>query len=107
MLRDFGPHFFRWNPHQLCMPSSGDSRGSVTYYDSEFGQVEYVREGYQEPVHSNLENDAVIAYAYQEELSRIAAAEASGFANPGEASVLSQDWLGPLGREQNSGGRKF
>ncbi|GLT66812.1 hypothetical protein SLA2020_391590 [Shorea laevis] len=107
IVSNFDLDVVRWNPHQLCMPSSGDSPGSVTYYDSDSGQVGYVREGYQEPVHSNLENDAVIAYAYQEELSRIGAAEASGFANPGEASILFQDWLGPLGREQNSGGYEF
>ncbi|GKV34155.1 hypothetical protein SLEP1_g42566 [Rubroshorea leprosula] len=104
ILSHFNLDVVRWDPHQLCMASSGDSPGSVTYYDSDSAQVGYVREGYQEPVHLNLANDAVIAYAYQEELSRIAAAEASGFVNPGEASILSQDWLGPLGREQNSGG---
>ncbi|KAL5569369.1 hypothetical protein UlMin_025944 [Ulmus minor] len=59
-----------------------------------------VREGYVEP--SNLENDKVIAHAYQEELSRLASIEASGRHDLDvenlQASILAQDWLGPSNR---------
>jgi hypothetical protein len=48
---------------------------------------------------SNVENDEIIAHALQEELSHLAAVEASGDPHPTEdhlqASILAQDWLGP------------
>ncbi|GKU91682.1 hypothetical protein SLEP1_g5516 [Rubroshorea leprosula] len=103
MVNELDPDVVRWRLHELCLPSNGNSYGSVTSYERDCGQVGYVREGYQEPAYLNIENDAVIAVAYQEELSKLASAEASGVTNPGQASILSQDWLGPPGRQQNFG----
>ncbi|KAL5721655.1 hypothetical protein ACHQM5_005274 [Ranunculus cassubicifolius] len=53
---------------------------------------------------SNVENDEMIAHAFQEELSQLAVAEAAG-SKVGEehlqASILAQDWLGPSSRDYN------
>ncbi|CAN1781200.1 OVARIAN TUMOR DOMAIN-containing deubiquitinating enzyme 9 [Linum perenne] len=44
---------------------------------------------------NNIESDAVIARALQEELSYVAAAEASGRHDAGQDSILAQDWSSP------------
>jgi hypothetical protein len=70
--------------------------------------VEYVREYYNDPLYaSNVENDAVIARALQEELSRIAYVEASGFNNTERESIITQHWPGPHETYHGSGTRKF
>ncbi|XP_022765403.1 OTU domain-containing protein DDB_G0284757-like isoform X2 [Durio zibethinus] len=81
---------------QVCVFNHYSSSGSVTQYDKDDSQTVYIREGYSEPEHVNVENDAVIARALQEELSLVAAAEASGFNNS------TQDWFGLPGRQHSS-----
>lgn len=104
---DVDPDVLRWGLHLLdvCTLSNDTSRCTVTQYDADLSQVEYVREGYVEPC--IVENDEVIAQAYQEELSRLASEEASRCPNFGEenlqASILAQDWLGPSKRHNVSG----
>ncbi|XP_034704739.1 OVARIAN TUMOR DOMAIN-containing deubiquitinating enzyme 9 isoform X3 [Vitis riparia] len=103
------PDVVRWGLHLLdiCSLSNTGSGSSVTRYDADLSQVEYVREGYYEEQHNSVENDEIIAHALQEELSHIAAAEASGLSNVGkdhlQASILAQDWLGPSKRHPGSG----
>ncbi|KAM1053592.1 hypothetical protein ACFX2I_001008 [Malus domestica] len=101
------PDVLRWGLHLLdvCTLSNDNSHSTVTRYDQDFSQVEYVREGYVEPC--IVENDEIIAHAYQEELSRFASVETSGASGYGdgqlEASILEQDWLGPSTRHSGSG----
>ena len=103
------PDVVRWGLHLLdiCSLSNAGSGSSVTRYDADLSQVEYVGEGYYEEQHNSVENDEIIAHALQEELSHIAAAEASGLSNVGkdhlQASILAQDWLGPSKRHPGSG----
>lgn len=104
---DIDPDIYRWGLHLLdiCTLSNDSSRCAVTQYDPDFSRVEFVNEGYIEPC--NVESDEVIAQAFQEELSKLATAEASGCTNLGEentqASILSQDWLGPSKRHDGFG----
>ncbi|XP_050155661.1 OVARIAN TUMOR DOMAIN-containing deubiquitinating enzyme 9-like isoform X2 [Malus sylvestris] len=96
------PDVVRWGLHLLdvCTMSNDNSHSTITQYDQDFSQVECVREGYVEPC--NVENDEIIAQAYQEELSRLTSVEKSGGSGYGdgqlEASILAQDWLGPSNR---------
>ncbi|KAM0938937.1 putative ubiquitinyl hydrolase 1 [Dioscorea sansibarensis] len=57
--------------------------------------------------HTNVENDEILAHALQEELSQIAAREASGSSlavdELSQASVLAQDWLDFSARYTHSG----
>ncbi|XP_059628334.1 OVARIAN TUMOR DOMAIN-containing deubiquitinating enzyme 9 isoform X2 [Cornus florida] len=98
---ELDPDVVRWGLHLLDVCSLSNSPGSLTKYE-ELSQVEYVKEGYCETKHVNVENDEIIALALQEELSRVAASEASGSPHAGEdnlqASILAQDWLGPSKR---------
>lgn len=101
------PDVERWGLHLLdvCTLANDTSHSTVTGYDADVSKVEYVREGYVvEPC--NVENDEVIAHAYQEELSRLASAEASGRPDFDEeryqASIIAQDWLGPSKRHGSS-----
>lgn len=102
MTDNWDPDVKRWNLHLLdvCTLSNDISHSTVTGYDPDFSKVEYVREGFVEPC--NVENDEVIAHAYQEELSRLASTEVSGRhdvqENHLQASILAQDWLGPSKR---------
>ncbi|PON35243.1 OTU domain containing protein [Parasponia andersonii] len=113
---NWDPDVKRWNLHLLdvCTLSNDISHSTVTGYDPDFSKVEYVREGYVEscsvePCH--MENDEVIAHAYQEELSRLATAEVSGRPDFGEdhlqASILAQDWFGPSKRHEHENGWKM
>ncbi|TQD76070.1 hypothetical protein C1H46_038382 [Malus baccata] len=101
------PDVVRWGLHLLdvCTMSNDNSHSTVTQYDQDFSQVECVREGYVEPC--NVENDEIIAQAYQEELSRLTSVEKSGGSGYGdgqlEASILAQDWLGPSNRHNGTG----
>lgn len=103
---NWDPDVTRWNLHLLdvCTLSNDISHSTVTGYDPDFSKVEFVREGYVEPC--NVENDEVLAHAYQEELSRLASAEVSGRHNFEDdhlpASILAQDWLGSSKRHGSS-----
>ncbi|CAL5363456.1 unnamed protein product [Camellia sinensis] len=98
------PDVVRWGLHLLdgCSVSTDGSPGSIVHYDKDLSQVEYVKEGVCETKHNEVENDEIIARAFQEELSRLAAVEASASSQAGEdhlqASVLAQDWWGPSKR---------
>ncbi|XP_030550516.2 OVARIAN TUMOR DOMAIN-containing deubiquitinating enzyme 9 isoform X3 [Rhodamnia argentea] len=106
------PDVLRWGLHDLdvCSISNAGSCGSVTQYDPDLSSVEYVREGYVEAEQPgyieaeqpSVENDELIAHAFQEELSRLALEETSGASTSGneqlQASVLTQDWLAPSKR---------
>ncbi|XVF23573.1 hypothetical protein REPUB_Repub13aG0050400 [Reevesia pubescens] len=104
MTCDIDPDVVRWGLQdlQVCVFSHSGVGGSVTQYGKDNSQTGYIREGYYEPERANVENDAVIARALQEELSRVAAAEASGFNNPTQDSILAQDWFGRQGRQHSS-----
>ncbi|KAJ8563162.1 hypothetical protein K7X08_031614 [Anisodus acutangulus] len=101
------PDVVRWNLHliDVCGINNSGSLGTVTQYDRDFSQLGYVREGYSEPTHVNVENDEVIAYALQEELSRLSVEEPIGSSQTDEehrkASVLAQDWVAPSRRNYN------
>ncbi|XWS56411.1 hypothetical protein CRYUN_Cryun09bG0083200 [Craigia yunnanensis] len=101
---DVDPNILRWGLQDLqpCVFSHSDANGIVTQYDEDNSQTGYIREGYSEPERVNVENDAVIAHALQEELSRFAAAETSGFTNPSQDSILVQNWFGLPGRQRSS-----
>ncbi|KAM6582740.1 hypothetical protein CsatB_009742 [Cannabis sativa] len=105
-MDNWDPDVKRWNLHLLdvCTLSNDTSHSTVTRYDPDFSKVEYVQECYVEP--NNVENDEVIAHAYQEELSRLASAENSGrpvFEEDHlQQSILAQDWLGPSKRHDSS-----
>ncbi|KAK6933405.1 OTU domain [Dillenia turbinata] len=98
ITHEIDPDVFRWGLHHLdvCSLSNAGSRNVVTHYEADLGQVEHVREGFV-AAHVNVDNDEVIAHALQEELSRVAAAEASGSSANCEdqASILTQDWVCP------------
>lgn len=106
MVHDQDPDVVRWGLHTLidvCAPPRSGSCNSVTYYGTPESQVGYVVEGYNEVVYMNyVENDAVIARALQDELSRIDAAEASGFQNPGQELIIAQNWGSTSGRCDSS-----
>ncbi|KAK3232490.1 hypothetical protein Dsin_004371 [Dipteronia sinensis] len=102
---DQDPDIVRWGLHQLldvCSISNSGSQCTVTQYDPDLSQVGYVIEGYCQTEQADLESDEVIAHALQEELSKVAAAEASGSVNPVQESILVQDWLGPSRRFLNN-----
>jgi hypothetical protein len=111
ILYEQDPDVVRWGLHDLidvCTLSNSGSCNSVTCYGMDTFNVEYVREYYNDPLYaSNVENDAVIARALQEELSRIAYVEASGFNNTERESIITQHWPGPHETYHGSGTRKF
>ncbi|KAJ0972510.1 hypothetical protein J5N97_020469 [Dioscorea zingiberensis] len=67
----------------------------------------YILRGDIDTDHTNVENNEILAHALQEELSQVAAEEASQSTHIGDehvpASVLAQDWLGPSARYTNLG----
>ncbi|XP_073122863.1 OVARIAN TUMOR DOMAIN-containing deubiquitinating enzyme 12-like [Henckelia pumila] len=115
------PDVVRWGLHLLdvCSLSNNGSPETLTCYENDLSQSVTVEEGFSDPTscvvdegfcyptHSVVENDEVIAHALQEELSRLATAEASETASAMEEneneSILSQDWLGHSKRFLNSG----
>ncbi|KAL3523487.1 hypothetical protein ACH5RR_016321 [Cinchona calisaya] len=107
-IYEYDPDVIRWGLHLLdvCSPSDSGSPNTVTRYDTDLSQVAYVKEGYCETIHTNVDNDEIIAHAYQEELSRLAAAEARGSSHAEEehqqVSILAQDWCGSSRRLCNS-----
>ncbi|XP_010490929.1 PREDICTED: OTU domain-containing protein 5-like isoform X1 [Camelina sativa] len=77
----------RWglNDLEVCTLTNAGSSTSVTRFEPDAGTQGYVREGY-------VDNDAVIAQFYQDELSRLDQAEASGISNHNRDSVVAQEW---------------
>lgn len=106
---ELDPDVVRWGLHHLdvCSLSNSGSHHVVTQYNTDISRVESVREGYCDRSHNNVENDEIIAHAFQEELSRIASVEASRSSHGGEehlqASILAQDWPGSSKRHCSSG----
>lgn len=104
---ELDPDVTRWGLHQLdvCTLTNSGCCSTITRYDQDLSQVEYVREGFSE--NANVENDEAVARALQEELTRIDSFEVSGLSDAVEAhlqaSVLAQDWLGPSERHHSSG----
>ncbi|KAG6758520.1 hypothetical protein POTOM_038873 [Populus tomentosa] len=99
------PDVVRWGLHNLIhdctLPNSG-SCYAVTRHDRDTFNAGYVREYYNDPeCANNVENDAVIARALQEELSRIADAEAFGLNNAEQESIIMQEW--PCSHERYHG----
>ncbi|XP_011041039.1 PREDICTED: uncharacterized protein LOC105137125 [Populus euphratica] len=99
------PDVVRWGLHNLIydctLPNSG-SCYAVTRHDRDTFNAGYVREYYNDPEHANtVENDAVIARALQEELSRIADAESFGLNNAEQESIIMQQW--PCSHERYHG----
>ncbi|KAJ0243941.1 OVARIAN TUMOR DOMAIN-containing deubiquitinating enzyme 9 [Hirschfeldia incana] len=96
------PDALRWGLHDLevCTLTNAGSCRSVTRYETD-GAVNqgYVREGYNnQPLNSYVDNDAVIAQFYQDELSRVDRDQASD--NPSRTSVVvSQEW--PIGNNRH------
>ncbi|KAK9283099.1 hypothetical protein L1049_011329 [Liquidambar formosana] len=110
---ELDPDVVRWGLHLLdgcCLPNNGPC-STVTHYDIDSSHVEYVTEGYIEKEHVNVENDEIIAHALQEELSRVAAVEASESSHVGDeqlqASILEQNWLGPSKRHSSYGHENY
>ncbi|XVE75393.1 hypothetical protein DITRI_Ditri12bG0090700 [Diplodiscus trichospermus] len=100
---DVDPDVLRWGLQDLlCVFSHSGASAIVTRHDKDNGQTGYIREGCHEPERVNVENDAVIARALQDEFSRVAAAEASGFTNPSQDSILAQVWFTLPGRRHSS-----
>lgn len=108
-IYEYDPDVIRWGLHLLdiCTPNDSGSPNTITRYDTDLSQVAYVNEGYCESIHTNLDNDEIIAHAYQEELSRLAAAQSLGSSHAeGEhqqMSILAQDWGGSSRSHCNSG----
>ncbi|XP_058067757.1 OVARIAN TUMOR DOMAIN-containing deubiquitinating enzyme 12-like isoform X2 [Magnolia sinica] len=103
------PDVVRWGLHLLDGDPFSNSGycGTTTQPDANYCDGEYDRECQFATDRTNVENDEVIAYALQEELSHLAVAEASGSSQVGEehvqASILAQDWLGPSTINYSSG----
>lgn len=113
MMAAYDPDVVRWGLHLLdvCSISTAGSCKSITQYEPDHSHVEYVRESYVEA--ESVENDEMIARAFQEELSRLTLKEAPGESTSEidnlQASILTQDWVTPSKRFSNShpDGRKF
>ncbi|KAL8159867.1 hypothetical protein V2J09_001404 [Rumex salicifolius] len=92
------PDVVKWGLHNLYVHHviKDGPHSIITQYDADLSSRAYVNEGYCEKV--DMENDEVIARALQEELSKVAKAEASGLSGTQEQklqeSILSQDWRG-------------
>nr|WBN92625.1 OTU domain-containing [Passiflora edulis] len=104
IVHELDPDVIRWGLHSLidvfALSHSG-SCNSITQCAADASEVGYVGPYYAGTVPSNnVENDAIIASALQEELSRIATAEASGVNNPEQELVVAQNWHG---RHHHSG----
>ncbi|KAM7526881.1 hypothetical protein LguiA_016783 [Lonicera macranthoides] len=104
ITHELDPDVVRWGLHHLdvCCLANGGSPRAITRYDKDLSSLEYVREGYCEMEHINLENDEAIANALPDELSWLAFSEPSGPSYNGEGnqlgSIFSNDQLGPLNR---------
>ncbi|XP_076957367.1 OVARIAN TUMOR DOMAIN-containing deubiquitinating enzyme 12-like [Bidens hawaiensis] len=125
--QEHDPDIVRWGLHHLmevCSVTNGGSPAVFTRYDKDLSSVEYASEGFcesndvndeniemlnvgnvekdKEFGYTNVENDEMIARAFQEELSRLAVEEDHG--SIGEVhrkeSVLAQDWISPSKRHE-------
>nr|XP_012570028.1 uncharacterized protein LOC101507274 isoform X1 [Cicer arietinum] len=91
------PDVVRWGLHLLdvCTFSHGRTPSVETRCDPDLSRVEYVREGFCQPLY--VEGDEALARAYQDELSQLDSMGAGGtkdFENEQvQASVNSRDWL--------------
>ncbi|KAH6801699.1 Cysteine proteinases superfamily protein [Perilla frutescens var. frutescens] len=107
-MYDLDPDVVRWGLHliDVCSLANNGSPQTVTCYVEDSSKTDTLKEDFCSTAESLVENDKVIAQALQEELSRLADAEASESVSSGEqhqkASILAQDWLGPSGRHFNS-----
>ncbi|CAI9766190.1 unnamed protein product [Fraxinus pennsylvanica] len=90
------PDVVRWGLHLIDCSPMGGSPKIITCYDMDMSRIDYVEEGYCDKTGFLVENDEVIAHAFQEELSRLRTAEASGSTSAEDqdqqVSVLSRDW---------------
>ncbi|GFP97010.1 otu domain-containing protein ddb_g0284757 [Phtheirospermum japonicum] len=77
------PDFVRWGLHliDVCSLSNDGSPQTLTCYENDISRTESVTEGFYNPTCSFVESDEIIALALQEELSKLAASDASGFTN--------------------------
>ncbi|XP_038680580.1 OVARIAN TUMOR DOMAIN-containing deubiquitinating enzyme 9-like isoform X1 [Tripterygium wilfordii] len=133
MTHDPDPDVVRWGLHHInvCAIPNVGSGGAVTQFETDGSQIGYISEGYNEPVdrssvtqherdgcqlrymrdgydevaYTNVDNDVVIALALQEELSRVAAAEASGVYNSGQEFIVQQNWISHHGDDEDQQGR--
>ncbi|XP_071707067.1 OVARIAN TUMOR DOMAIN-containing deubiquitinating enzyme 12-like [Rutidosis leptorrhynchoides] len=125
-VQEQDPDVVRWGLHHLmevCPVTNRGPPGVFTRYDVDLSSVEYVSEGYCEPNienneisnydsvvendehlnNANVENDEIIARAFQEELSRLAVEEDHGSSsgeNHQKESVLAQNWVAPSKRHE-------
>ncbi|CAH2074195.1 unnamed protein product, partial [Thlaspi arvense] len=100
------PDVVRWGLHDLevCTLTNAGFCNSVTRYETTDAATQgYVREGYNQPLTGYVDDDAVIAQFYQDELSRVDRAEASGLNNPSRTSVVAQEWPHPQQGQENQG----
>ncbi|GFP91851.1 otu domain-containing protein 5-a [Phtheirospermum japonicum] len=109
-MHQLDPDVVRWGLNHLidvCSLTNNGSPQTVTCYEEDLSWTASVDEGFSCPRHSIVENDEIIAQALQEELSKLAVAEASGSTSSEEqrqkASFLAQDWLGHSGWHLNFG----
>jgi len=104
------PDVVPWGLHLLdvCRISTGSSPCSTIHFEKDLSQIEYVQEGYCVTKCNEVENDEIIAYAFQEELSRLAAAELSGSSQEEhlQACILAQDWKSHSHGDCNFGTRE-
>ncbi|GER48953.1 cysteine proteinases superfamily protein [Striga asiatica] len=107
-MHQLDPDIVRWGLHLIDVWPVADERSpqTITCYEEDLSRTDSVKEGFCERENSVVENDEVIAQALQEELSKLADAEASGSSTFEEqnqkASILAQDWLGPSKRHMSS-----
>ncbi|KAJ0235150.1 OVARIAN TUMOR DOMAIN-containing deubiquitinating enzyme 9 [Hirschfeldia incana] len=87
------PDALRWGllDLEVCTLTNAGSCGSVTRYETDAVAQGYIREGYNQPLTGYVDNDAVIAQFYQDELSRVERAEEES-SDPSRISVVSQEW---------------
>ncbi|KAF8115289.1 hypothetical protein N665_0029s0125 [Sinapis alba] len=91
------PDALRWGLHDLevCTLTNAGSCRSVTRYETDAVAQGFVREGYNHQrmmTGGYVENDAVIAQFYQDELSRVDHRDDSGGNDPNITSVVEQEW---------------
>ncbi|XP_047324346.1 OVARIAN TUMOR DOMAIN-containing deubiquitinating enzyme 9-like [Impatiens glandulifera] len=109
IMHQHDPDVVRWGLHLLdgCHLSDNGSPPSTLHYERDLYQVQYVHEGFNERNDGGVENDEIIARAYQEELERVAETESFGSSKADDehlqVSVLSQDWHGSSRRYSDEG----
>ncbi|RWR72273.1 OTU domain-containing protein [Cinnamomum micranthum f. kanehirae] len=95
------PDVVRWGLHLLDGDPYSNSGycGNASEHDTNLYNGENASDSLYTTEHTTVENDEILAYALQEELTHLAVAEASGSSQAGEEhlqeSILAQDWFGP------------